>query len=103
MNNQSSKRIDNCHTCWPSIDPITGKNVIKCVNTVSAKKVVRTYMHPTDDIGYTLFLFQAKIKCFSNYTIPRKYDEYKLLKSYSEDNNVKYSKIQYENLPYYYD
>ena len=89
--------MENCYTCWPSVDQFTNKYIIKCVNTIDAEKVVRTYMHPTDDIQETLWLFQAKIKCFSRNRISKKYEEYKLLKNFS-DSVTKFSKIQYENM-----
>ena len=98
MDNQPDKLMDNCHTCWPSVDPVTGKNIIKCVDTIDTEKVVRTYMHPTDDIQETLWLFEAKIKCFSNYSIPRKFEESNMLKTFT-NSTMKYSKIQYEHLP----
>ena len=74
------------------------KKCIKCVNTIDAEKIVRTYMHPTDNIQETLWLFQAKIKCFSNNSIFRKYEEYKLLKNFS-DSVTKFSEIQYVKMP----
>lgn len=90
--------MENCYTCWPSVDQFTGKDIIKCVNTIDAEKIVRTYMHPTDNIQETLWLFQAKIKCFSNNSIFRKYEEYKLLKNFS-DSVTKFSEIQYVEMP----
>ena len=89
----------NCHTCWPSTDDNTGKKVIKCVNSIDAEKVVRTYMHPTDDIQETLWLFEAKLKCFTNNnSISRIYEEYDLLKSFS-DNQNQFNEIQYVKMP----
>jgi hypothetical protein len=51
-------------------------------------------MHPSDNIQETLWLFHAKIKCFSNNSISRKYEEYNLLKSCS-NNVIKYTDIEF--------
>jgi hypothetical protein len=91
---ENIKVMPNCYTCWPSTDD-TGKYIVKCVNSTDAEKVVRTYMHPTDDIQETLWLFEAKLKCFSNNnSISRICEEYKLLKSYS-NNVTKYTDIKF--------
>ena len=93
---ENSKIIENCYTCFPSVSA-NGKNIIKCVNSMDSEKVVRTYMHPYDDIQETLWIFQAKIKCFSRFHIIKKIEETQLLKNYS-DNVITFTEIQYENM-----
>jgi hypothetical protein len=91
---ENKKVVANCYTCWPSTDD-TGKYIVTCVDSIDAEKVVRTYMHPTDDIQETLWLFEAKLKCFSNTnSISRKYEEYNLLKSCS-NNVINYTDIEF--------
>ena len=85
---------NNCYTCFPSRDNVSRKDIILCVDSVDMEKVVRKYMHPTDDIQLTLWNFNAKIKCFGFF---RKYEEYKLLRTFSSET-TKFTDIKYEKL-----
>ena len=50
-----------CYTCFPY-----GNNTILCNTGKDDTKFVREFMHPTDDVKSTLWLFNAKIKCMFN-------------------------------------
>ena len=60
---------DPCFTCFPS-----SNNKVVCVehkskdsNSISLdeEKIVRQFMHPTDGVQYTLWLFEAQFRCFN--------------------------------------
>ncbi len=69
-----------CYTCFP-----TSKGTM-CVETDDIEKVVRKFMHPTDNVKYTLWLFDATIKCFDKNNI-------KNLKHLYKDNNIIFDKV----------
>ena len=51
--------INQCYVCFQ-----TGESEVVCVNQ-DIDKVVRKYMHPTDNIKFTMWLFDAKIQCLN--------------------------------------
>ena len=53
---------NNCFTCFPSYSS-SGNIYMTCVEG-DVNKVVREFMHPTDDIRWTLWVFGAQIECF---------------------------------------
>jgi hypothetical protein len=53
--------VGKCYTCFPY-----GLNQILCV-AGSDEQVVRKYMHPTDNIKHTLWLFEAQNVCMNEF------------------------------------
>jgi hypothetical protein len=60
---QNNTKISNveCYTCFPY-----GTDTILCNTGTDDVKFVRKYMHPTDPIKWTMWLFEAKIQCAFN-------------------------------------
>ncbi len=74
---------NTCYTCFP-----TSKGTM-CVEADDIEKVVRNFMHPTDDVKYTLWLFDATTKCFDK----NNKNNIKNLKHLYKDNNIIFDKV----------
>lgn len=76
---------NDCFTCFPT----NGK--ILCVSG-DQEKVVRQFMHPTDDIKWTLWIFEAKIKCFNKNSLQQQKN---ILQDFSHPN-YKFTHIEFD-------
>lgn len=83
-----------CYTCFPY-----GFGKILCV-AGSDEQVVRKYMHPTDDIKYTLWLFGAKNVCMNEFyqNVFHGLDKYVLNKFNKQYNYNTFSQVDFINL-----
>ena len=84
------------YICFPTINN-NGKKVIECIkgNMVS---VVRNYMHPTDDIKWTMGIFEATVQkmCNGNRTKMEK----DIKKSYPYEHKMD-TRIEYNDFPFF--
>lgn len=73
---------NKCYTCFGD----ARNNTIMCING-DKTKIVRKYMHPTDDIEWTLWVFGA-IKICSN-------NEKYILSQFNKSKYVYYDKVSF--------
>ena len=62
--------MNRCYTCFATSEFGSERGVftpsVKCISG-DMVKVVRQFMHPTDDIKETLWLFGATVECFNKH------------------------------------
>lgn len=92
MNTKAS--ADKCYTCFPD-----SSNKILCVAGTD-EQVVRNYLHPTDDIKHTLWIYGAQTVCMNQFYEKafRGLDKYVLNKFNAEYKNLNFSKVEFINL-----
>lgn len=75
--------MSECYTCFPAYsydDKV--KPTLLCIKG-DDEKIVRKYMHPTDDVKFTLRLFCSTVECFNK---NNKKERINILKKLNYDN-----------------